>query len=573
MEFIKQHRWCLLIVVVFAVSISSFPHIYNAATTGDPTYFADLDDGGVYIPYAAYAYHNHPTELRDPINPEVVGTFAPPLLILPGVVIGKAINLNPFHIPFLWRIWSGISVAIALYLLLWFFIRNRFWTTVTSLFIFHDCGVQNAHMLHKQFRVLYNVMVHGIEGPISVIPNLLLQWRIMTPGLSYLFLLMAILGVSHAVRNPDGKKNWIIAGIGCGVLYYIYFYFWTTISLALFLFFLVFAERRKELFIAGITTILVGLPAVISNFLFKQNANPEWLPRLDYFLPIDRFSEFLIPRIAIVSSLLLGIWVWKNKMKELYFLWIVGFSAILLTNHQVVTGLQIQNFHFSYIYGISISILFYVLVAQKLKNLKFTWLKPAVLSFLLIFMGIGYFYRVQETTNVQDGQRMITSYQDYNEFIAANATLDWESNAAIAGDNEFTLHLLIGKNIRPIAGTMLNLSPMLTNDEVDIMFAVNDYVRGVPLDEYKIFWKRSTSNFIWGPWARDLQLKEEWYQKMLHLYEEVKKSPMEFVEKYKIKYIAALEKHGTPEVVERFPDQWMMITGGPHRKIWKLIQQ
>ena len=141
----------------------------------------------------------------------------------------------------------------------------------------------------------------------------------------------------------------LASGVGFGLLFHVYFYFWTSACLGLALAWLLDAGHRRVYFHTGWIGGLIGLPAIVAGAMLKKGS-PEWLHRTDNFLPIARLSELEFPKLALVAVPLTFAWVMLRR-RDLLHLWALTLAGLLLLNHQVVTGLQIQNFHWTYVWG------------------------------------------------------------------------------------------------------------------------------------------------------------------------------------------------------------------------------
>jgi hypothetical protein len=103
----------------------------------------------------------------------------------------------------------------------------------------------------------------------------------------------------HARKTNDTKAK-AAAIFFSASLMYLYFYFWTAAFLALALCFLFDRPARKLYFKVASAGFILGIPALIMGANLKKNSHVDALPRIDFFLPIDRFSQLLLPKTAIL---------------------------------------------------------------------------------------------------------------------------------------------------------------------------------------------------------------------------------------------------------------------------------
>ena len=67
-----------------------------------------------------------------------------------------------------------------------------------------------------------------------------------------------------------------------------------------------------------------------------------------------------MPAIVLLAATACSSWRYH---RELILPWSLAASGLFLMNHQVITGLQIENFHWSYVAGPCLSLLIGLLVA------------------------------------------------------------------------------------------------------------------------------------------------------------------------------------------------------------------
>src|SRR5262249_13517915 len=88
----------------------------------------------------------------------------------------------------------------------------------------------------------------------------------------------------------------------------------------------------------------------------RRSTPPDWLLRTDKFVPIGRFSELLIPKVSVLLAAVALVWAWRRR-RDLLALVLMAVAGLALANHQMVTGLQIENFHWCYVWGPCLSLL------------------------------------------------------------------------------------------------------------------------------------------------------------------------------------------------------------------------
>ena len=176
-------RLPLLIVVLSGLLISVLPHLIHAWKYGEPAYFADSDDTALYFNYAGYAYQNHPLQLKDPVDLENGGVLYPWIQLMPAVIVAKVFGISPQYIPFLWRIWAGLSISLTAFLFILYITRRPWLTTAISLVFLYDCGQRYGTYLVLQAKTLVNIIViEKSRSAPAIIKDSPLSWREISSG-------------------------------------------------------------------------------------------------------------------------------------------------------------------------------------------------------------------------------------------------------------------------------------------------------------------------------------------------------------------------------------------------------
>ena len=77
------------------------------------------------------------------------------------------------------------------------------------------------------------------------------------------------------------------------------------------------------------------------------------------------------------------VWVWFRR-RDLIYLWALAFSALALTNNQLLTAMQIENFHWRvFVYDPCIG-LFVLLVIAGEFSARERWSRPVLLGLVVI---------------------------------------------------------------------------------------------------------------------------------------------------------------------------------------------
>jgi hypothetical protein len=564
-RFCEQRRaheaLALLLCIVCGVLISTLPHLVWWARTGSPVWIADNDEL-VYLSTASQAYFNHPTRLGDPLLAGGgTGVMFPWLQFAPGVLSAKLLHIGPMHIGILWRIWAGLSIGVTWFLLVRLLagrLRPALWI---SLIMIGDIGLLTARPVVRQF-VLALQLLSGRSAEIfSQNPQIHVQWRLMTPGLSMAFLLLHLWLVGRA-REHSSPARMIWSGIGFGLLFPAYFYLWTSAAAALVLAFLLDREYRRIYMHTFWIGLLCGAPAVASNFWLKHSNPPDWLLRSDNFLPVGHFAELLFPKIAILLAILLGLWV-HYRRKHLTYLWCLAVGALLLMNHQILSGLQIQNFHWIYAWGPCINVMVLIAVWDMTASFRKSRLWIAALAAIcVVHLATGFSLRVLESTRTKESQALTA---DYHRYAGQGSQAPLEPNAVLAGSMDFVDIAVVAENLRPLVHYCAIFSPSLTDDELDRRIALNSYLEGIDRTGFEASQQQLLSSTVWGVEARDASRRRERLQHRVASYDSIAAEPEAALRHFRVRYVA--HKRGQPLPSSLNP-AWTLLQDGPFWQVW-----
>jgi hypothetical protein len=203
--------------------------------------------------------------------------------------------------------------------------------------------------------------------------------------------------------------------------------------------------------------------------------------RNTFFYSVPHLSGLLIP-VGTLILLVGALAAVRLRHRDLSFLWCLSASSILLTNNQLITGLQIQNWHWAYIWGPSLFVLLVLLVVDEIlqQPAEIRRIAGAVGIGLLIFtITSGIFLRITEATETAESAKLTRSYDALKE--GAPPPPDRCSNGVAAGDQVFEYFASISWRARPLGGYWATQDPDLDDTDVANRFALDAYLRG--LDE------------------------------------------------------------------------------------------
>src|SRR5262249_51780668 len=151
-----------------------------------------------------------------------------------------------------------------------------------------DFGAMFGRPLYRQAELLVQFLHDDPSWLLGVFRPPGMQWRIVTPGLIFVYYAAFIALVMRA-REVTSRRRVVAAGVAYGLLFYVLFYYWTAVALGLLLGMLVDAGRRRLYLQVSWIGGLIGLPIVISGLLMRHSA-AEALVRFNLFLPVARWD-------------------------------------------------------------------------------------------------------------------------------------------------------------------------------------------------------------------------------------------------------------------------------------------
>lgn len=321
--------------------------------------------------------------------------------------------------------------------------------------------------------------------------------------------------------------------------------------------------------IIGCFGLLVGMPQLISNLIVKQSIAPDWLQRQDKFLPIPRLSELLVPKVALVIAIVTLVWIGYRR-KELLPIWSVGVAALVLINHQVLTGLQIENFHWCYVWGPFLSLIVVLLISGELRDYSFR-LSPAcgaAIGIYFLHCGSGLWFRAFECFQTRESVEIAENYLKYRTQRQSDPSIRLEPNAVIAGEQFFVDFAVVLENQRPLDHYAV-LTSSIDNREWDERIALNGFLSGRDRDDFEAAQRAILKKNKWGPWARDPTRLAERLSSRLASYDVIAQDFTSACQRYGVRYVALPARQASPEYLRL---KWILLQNGPHWHLWKQVE-
>jgi hypothetical protein len=564
---------CILVVTLLSV----LPHLIAWVMSGHPYSVYENDDYSIYAPIASDAYFNHPSRISDPFSPGDRPTYFPSLMFVPGVLLAKAFGIGPLGVQFFWRLLAGVGLSAGGYALARHHLGRPWLSSVLVLFLLCDIGFSWRLPVVRQFLMV----LQSVVGPWPSLPMSLRfkggddefhsHLRVINPGLSLGFVWLHLFLLSRAREHPS-RRSLVLSGLSFGLLFYVYFYYWTAVGLTLGLCWLFDACRRRVYFHTLWIGVLTGLPSVVSSVLFKRGASADWGPRVDLFLPIGRTSELNVPKLTILALALLLPWIWLRR-RQFLPAWLLLFSAFLLSNHQLITGLQTESYHWSWCllspgFTFLLGLVAVDLIATRVRLARRVVLAASVL--LVLHIGAGFWMRgITSIEFARSNRDMLTDY------IAQRLSPDGprlRPSATIAGDQKFSQFAQILENQRALDSPGLMFSPFTDNATWNERSVLNAFLLGydsAAFEESQYRARRDMAQnegFAKGPWVRDPALGRERIRSRLALYDKISRTPDEALRRYGVQYVALPVGSPPPAYLAR---GWKPFQSGPKWAIWE----
>ena len=325
--------------------------------------------------------------------------------------------------------------------------------------------------------------------------------------------------------------------------------------------------NRRVYFHAGWIGGLIGAPAFLSDYLLKHGQSDDWLVRSDFFLPIGRFDDLVLPN-DLPLFLLLGLLVLARR-RELTFVWALGSAGLLLENQQLATRLQLDNYHWAYVWGPAfcyLSLLFASTIIEVRKGWS-TIVCVAIGAVAASAYSAGLWIRAVQATRTADSianARVIAAYR--SEFRPGIAPR-FIPNAVVAGDTDFTAFAAIMSDLRPLYGWTSYYSSWVTDAELDDRAALNDLLLGFDRPSFEARQHSYFNGLHTGPVERNRSLVSARIAARLDAYDRARADLPVVLNRFAVLYVS-LPAGSKPLYLGR---GWTLISGGHTWDVWERI--
>jgi hypothetical protein len=378
--------------------------------------------------------------------------------------------------------------------------------------------------------------------------NGLAQYRVVTPLLNLPILLLA---VACLLPKPTrGPRHVLLATGALGLCFLMYFFYWTAAVIALggYIATLLIAgwvspSMRAERWItaraAGAVLaggVLLGIPQVASNArTFNTPENQPILERLSRGRHLPAGSPhramylknaWAIGKIAIGAAAVLAL-----GLRGLGLLWWLTASGFLLANSALVTGLEFENFHWSYVHAPAGEILILGAVVLWIARwarpeqrwLSWLWVVPAIL--VAIALAWRPYHALTAPESVENS-RALASLRPLRPALGQLG-----ADRVLAGPREARIALLFTRCAILYQVPYTAHSSMITDREVNERHALNAWLQGMGPADYAriadpdIFQVGPADEPSWRPAAIGRVRKE--------VFRQIQQDPAPFLERYR----------------------------------------
>lgn len=568
---------CALIGVI----ISAWPYLASRGAEGGPSWVADNDEL-YYIGVAATGVRDG-TGPGDPARDDGARAPYPRLPLWPGIALARLTGQGPWVVPVFWRILGGALVGAAAFGMFRAWLGSARWALPMALLLTVDGGMLSFRPVVQAAVTALSTLEGAGSDLFASKPLIHPEWRIATPCLTGGILLLHLWAMA---RGREGKKGWRgpatwLAGLTLGLLFWSYFYYWTAALLALAIAW-AFDEGHRAFYVrAGLIGLAVGLPSVAIDAWFHQ-ANPDdWLARTDKFIHVNPWSgvHWSRPSLAMAA---LGMAAVLGGAGMFAYPWALGVAGMLLVNHQVFTGLQIENFHWTYVAGPALAAMTLGLVGSWLSRIGRQGVRRWALGVLAfaapVLVGVNLWLRHAEVTMTAEPRqilREIAAYrhdavrwrgEDANGGQSPSSAGPIAPGACLAGEEAAVIAACIDDGFRPLGTYWIWLSPAVTESDWHDRLGLNGALAGRTEAEFLAEQFRNLTNGFAGDWRDDPDRLKAILATRRAAFARHAADPAPGVARYRVRYTLRRAGEGPPPGA---PGAWDRVREGETWDLWE----
>lgn len=546
--------------------MSTLPYVCWYTVAHSSLWIADVDEL-VYTLTASHAYYWHPFYLSDPTFVHGGQSVYSWLQLIPAELVCKALGLSPIRFGLILRIFGGLAVGLGWYAVIWQHVRRPWVATLGAAFVLTDSGWLVTRPFVRQWTILTSIVFHRAGEIFAHDPSIHHNWRIISPVVVLPFLLFYLWALRRSVDHFSPAKI-ICSGFAFGLLFFVYFYYWTAAGLALALGLVVDRARWRTYFHTGWIGVLLGTPELARMLLTRNRQGSEWMQRFDEFVPIPRLSEhgrFLLSALLVVITFVIVM----RFYRQLLYLWSLCASGFLMIHQQLFSGLQMQNYHWAYLFCPCMTLLLALLTIDALSRAEAhgRLVRGVVVVAVLSNAALGLYLRGVEAVRTKDSQHYSRGYQDYAEQHSARGYQPLAAGAVTAGAEDFVEYAMIVDHVSPLASAYpVVLSPSVTDSDLDHRLALNSYLYGTSRAAFEAEQRWELSHLQYGVELRNLARRRERLASRLMWFDQVASDPAKAIDNFQVRYFAL--PANTPRPVT-LGSEWSLLQNGPAWEVWE----
>lgn len=254
--------------------------------------------------------------------------------------------------------------------------------------------------------------------------------------MSIVYLLLSLYLFIQITRKKFHIWQLITFGVFFSLSYYIYFFYWTAISLSILLAFIFNAliikkyNIAKNYLITGITTVIFSLPFWINYLIYirsdiYEDLNSRMGIEIGRTINVTGSVKYIV--VIFIIEFLLRRYSFRNEFKiylRCFYYFLI--SGIFFLNIQIITGYNVQSYHWNLTILAPVSLLAALLLLNESINQKKI---PAVFSVLIsasmLFFSLynGYLYAKHKSAKMRIDTPTIELISYLKEEIPQNAVV------------------------------------------------------------------------------------------------------------------------------------------------------
>jgi hypothetical protein len=472
----RGRAWPWLVALAAAGAVLAvLPHLIRVVRTGDPTYIAD-GDALLYHAWSRDIVRHGGVAMTDAVSRPSGPMMHPWLLFVPPAQVAHALGVGVTGLGIVWRLLAGPALALALYAAVRPFTKSARGAAGLAAFLLFDAGLLFGQLIQRTGEISYSTLVLGRGDFLADVPRLMPHLRMPTPALALPFLLVH-LALAQRARRLGTTGAALAAGASLGLLFHVYFYFATASALGTVLAWLLDrGGRRTYAVMLGVAAVL-AVPAAIEGARIKAGTPGDWLVRTDKFAPIDRFDprNLIVPKLLILEWVIAAYFVFRRR-RDLIYLWACTGAGLALSNQHLVTGVNLENFHWIYAYGMAFSLLLALLVLPWPSRLRaWRWLAPVLVA---VQVAIGLGLRAAEAVESRESRYFLEMLDGWRR-----EGFSIPAGTVVAGPPDLLLLLGAAEDVNPLGGRLVDYSSSIRDDERHDRDSLDLALIGIPPGE------------------------------------------------------------------------------------------